>query len=225
MDVAILGTGMVGRALAGRLDELGHTVTMGTRDVEATRAREAPDTDTETPSAWLAHHPGVRLETFREATAEVDLVVAALHGDGVLAALEAAGEDHLAGRVLLDVSNPLDFSAGFPPTLSVCNTDSLAEQVQRRFPDARVVKSLNTVNAAVMVDPGGLADGDHTVFVSGDENEARSLVTGLLEEFGWNDVLDLGPLSTARGTEMYLALWLRLMGAVGTPRVSIRVVR
>lgn len=224
MDVAVLGTGTVGRALAGRLDELGHAVTMGTRDVEATRVREAADTDTETPSAWLARHPGVRLASFRDATAEVDLVVGALNGERALAALEAAGQDHLAGRVLLDVSNPLDFSAGFPPTLTVCNTDSLAEQIQRRFPDTRVVKSLNTVNAAVMVDPGGLADGDHTVFVSGDDEEARATVTALLHELGWTDVLDLGPLSTARGTEMYLALWLRLMGAVGTPRVSIRVV-
>lgn len=224
MDVAVLGTGTVGRALAGRLDELGHAVTIGTRDVEATRAREAPDTDTETPSAWLARHPDVRLASFRDVTAEVDLVVGALNGERAVTALEAAGEDHLAGRVLLDVSNPLDFSAGFPPTLSVCNTDSLAEQIQRRFPDARVVKSLNTVNAAVMVDPGGLADGDHTVFVSGDDDEARATVTALLHELGWTDVLDLGPLSTARGTEMYLALWLRLMGAVGTPRVSIRVV-
>ncbi len=220
MDVAVLGTGMVGRALAGRLDELGHAVTMGTRDVEATRAREAADTDAETPSAWLERHPGVRLESFRDATAEVDLVVGALNGEQALAALEAAGEDHLAGRVLLDVSNPLDFSAGFPPTLTVCNTDSLAEQIQRRFPHARVVKSLNTVNAGVMVDPGGLAGGDHTVFVSGDDEEARATVTALLHELGWTDVLDLGPLSTARGTEMYLALW-----ATGTPRVSIRVVR
>lgn len=225
MDIAVLGTGMVGRALAGRLDELGHAVTMGTRDVEATRAREAADTDTETPSAWLERHPGVRLAAFRDATAEVDLVVGALDGERALAALEAAGEDHLAGRVLLDVSNPLDFSAGFPPTLTVCNTDSLAEQIQRRFPDARVVKSLNTVNAGVMVDPGGLADGDHTVFVSGDDDEARATVTTLLRELGWIDVLDLGQLSTARGTEMYLALWLRLLGAVGSPRVSIRVVR
>lgn len=225
MDVAVLGTGMVGRALASRLDELGHAVTMGTRDVDATRARVAADTDTETPSAWLERHPGVQLASFRDATAGVDLVVAALNGERALTALEAAGEDHLAGRVLLDVSNPLDFSAGFPPTLTVCNTDSLAEQIQRRFPGARVVKSLNTVNAAVMVDPGGLADGDHTVFVSGDDDEARATVTALLRELGWTDVLDLGPLSTARGPEMYLALWLRLMGAVGTPRVSIRVVR
>jgi hypothetical protein len=135
------------------------------------------------------------------------------------------GTDHLAGTVLLDVSNPLDGSAGFPPTLSVKDTDSLAEQIQRAFPDAQVVKSLNSVNASVMVDPASLGDGDTTIFVAGDEAGARATVRGLLEELGWRDVVELDGLSNARGLEMYVALWVRLMGALGTPRFNIKLVR
>ena len=114
--------------------------------------------------------------------------------------------------MLLDISNPLDGSQGFPPTLFVKDTDSLAEQLQRAFPAARVVKSLNTMTAAVMVDPGRVSGGEHSVFVSGDDEEAKQTVASLLEDFGHTDVIDLGDLSTARGAEMYLPLWLRLMG-------------
>jgi hypothetical protein len=132
----------------------------------------------------------------------------------------------LDGKVLVDVSNPLDFSGGFPPRLSVCNDDSLGEQVQRAVPGARVVKALNTVNADLMVNPRQLADGAHTMFLCGDDAAAKAVVRALLEDdFGWRDVLDLGGLSMARGTEMLLPLWTRVWGALKTPAFSFQVVR
>ena len=226
MKIGVLGTGMVGRAIAGRTAELGHAVVIGTRDAGATLARADGDAMGNPPfSTWQAEHPGVELLTFAEAAARSELVVNATSGTSALSVLELAGAGNLAGKTLVDVANPLDFSGGFPPTLSVKDTDSLAEQIQRAFPDARVVKTLNTVNAAVMVDPARLAGGDHSIFVSGDHTDAKATVTELLNGFGWRDVIDLGDLSTARGTEMLLPLWLRLMGALGTPAFNVKVVR
>jgi predicted dinucleotide-binding enzyme len=226
MKVTVLGTGMVGQAVAGRLAELGHEVTMGTRDVAATTARTEPDGMGNPPvSAWLADHPAVRLASYSEAAVGADLIVNATTGSGSIAALEAVGPDGRSGRVLLDIANPLDFSAGFPPTLTVKDTDCLAEQIQRAFPDLRVVKALNTLTAALMVHPELVGGGDHTVFVSGDDAQAKQVVVDLLGQLGHRDVIDLGALSTARGTEMLLPLWVRLMAALGTPMFQLKVVR
>jgi predicted dinucleotide-binding enzyme len=198
---------------------------IGTRDPETTLARTDPDPMGNPPFArWASEHPGVALASYAEAAAGADLVVNATNGSGSLAALELAGEDTLAGTVLVDVSNPLDFSAGFPPTLFVKDTDSLGEQIQRAFPRARVVKTLNTMNADVMVDPGSLGEGS-TVFVSGDDPGAKAQVTELLRSLGHRDVLDLGDISTARGPEMLLPAWLRVMGALGTATFNFKVVR
>ena len=124
--------------------------------------------------------------------------------------------------MLLDIANPLDYSQGFPPSLFVGNTDSLAEQIQAAFPEAKVVKSLNTMNALLMADPRQLADGDHSVFVSGNDADAKKIVTELLQSLGHTDVVDLGDLSTARGTESLLPVWVRLFGALGTPDVPVQ---
>jgi predicted dinucleotide-binding enzyme len=164
------------------------------------------------------------LATFAEAAASAEVVVNATSGDASLAVLGLAGADALAGKVLLDISNPLDFSAGRPPTLFVKDSDSLGEQIQRAFPDALVVKSLNTLTAELMVRPATLPEGS-TVFVSGDDADAKATVTALLTDFGHADVIDLGDISTARGTEMLLPVWLRLMGALGTPMFNFRIVR
>jgi len=211
MQVAVLGTGPVGRTIAARVAELGHVVRLGTRDPATTRARDG----------WT-DPPGVALVPFAEATADADLVVHA--GNGAVALDLLAGAGDLAGIVLLDVSNPLDFSAGFPPTLAVKDTDSLAEQIQRALPETRVVKALNTLTAELMVHPDRLPE-PTTVFVSGDDADAKRLVTGLLTELGHRDVIDLGGIETARGTEMWLPLWLRLMGALGTAEFNLKVVR
>lgn len=216
MRIAVLGTSAVGRAVAGRTAELGHETTMGTRDPAATAARDEY-------AAWHRDNGEVRLATFADAAKDADLIVNATGGDASLAALDAAGD--LAGRVILDISNPLDHSTGFPPTMFVSNTDSLGERIQRALPDAYVVKALNTMNNAVMVRPRDLADGDHTVFVCGDSETAKATVTQLLQEFGHRDVFDLGDITAARGAEMYVALWIRMAMAQGTSNFNIKVVR
>ena len=222
MRFAVLGTGMVAQALATRLVELGHQVALGTRDVAVTRARVIDGGDTF--GDWVEQHPGISLNEMSEAAQSAEIVLNATSGIVTLDALALAGAENLAGKVLIDLSNPLDFSAGFPPTLFVKDTDSLGEQVQAAFPDARVVKTLNTLTATLMVHPE-LIEGPHTVFVSGNDDEAKQLVTDLLTSLGHRDVIDLGDITTARGTEMYLALWLRTMGALGTGLFNIRVVR
>ncbi len=225
MKIAILGTGMVGRTIAARLFGLGHEVVVGTRDPQATLARTEPDGMGNPPyAAWAADQTGVSLATFADAAAAAELVVNATSGPGALPALEAAGADNLASKIVIDISNPLDCSNGFPPTLFVKDTDSLGEQVQRAFPQARVVKTLNTLTAELMVHPKNLGQ-ESSVFVSGNDAEAKATVTELLESFGHADVIDLGDISTARGTEMLLPVWLRLMGAFGTAAFNFKIVR
>jgi 8-hydroxy-5-deazaflavin:NADPH oxidoreductase len=211
MRITVVGTGTAGRTLAAGLGALGHDVVVATRDPEATSAR--PEWD-----------DGLRpLVPLPGAADDADLVVNATAGVASLEALQALGD--LTGKIVLDVSNPLDFSAGFPPRLAVKDTDSLAEQLQRGLPGARVVKALNTMTAGVMLEPGLVGDGGTTVFVAGDDEEARAIVTRLLEAAGWRDVLDLGPLEAARGMEMWLPLWLRIMGALGTASFNLKIVR
>jgi predicted dinucleotide-binding enzyme len=226
MRLGILGTGAVGKTLAARLDGMGHEVMVGTRDPGQTMSRTDPDQYGNPPfGAWRKEHPEVELGTFDEAAAHGEMVVNATAGVVSLMALDQAGEENLNGKVLVDVSNPLDFSQGMPPTLSVSNTDSLGEQIQRRFVEARVVKTLQTMNAYLMVDPAQLAGADHTVFVCGDDAEAKAKVTELLRDFGWTDILDLGDISAARGTEMVMPIWLRLFGALQKPVFNFKIVR
>jgi predicted dinucleotide-binding enzyme len=225
MKIAVLGTGMVGQAIASRVSGLGHDVVIGTRDPQATLARTEPDGMGNPPfSAWAADHAAVRLATFADAAAYGELVINATSGSGALPALEQAGAANLAGKVLVDISNPLDFSNGFPPTLFVKDTDSLGEQIQRAFPEARVVKTLNTLNANLMADPKSLGE-ESSVFISGNDPAAKAIVTELLNSFGHTDVIDLGDISGARGTEMLLPVWLRLMGSLGTPAFNFKIVR
>jgi predicted dinucleotide-binding enzyme len=225
MEIAVLGTGIVGRTLAGRLDELGHSVTIGTRDPAATLARAEPDSMGNPPfSAWHAHHQGVELSTFADAAASADIVINASAGSGALEVLRLAGADHLADKVVIDVSNPLDFSKGFPPSLLVQDTDSLGEQIQREFPRAKVVKTLNTLAAALMVDPQSLG-ASSSIFISGDDPAAKATAVSLLESFGHDDIIDLGGIETARGAEMVLPLWLRLMGVLGNSTFNFKIVR
>jgi len=227
MRIAVLGTGAVGQALAGKLAELGHEVTVGTRDPEGTLARTEPDQMGNPPfKVWKQAHLGVELRTPPAAAAAAELVVNASNRAGSLAMLESAGEQNLAGKVLIDVANPLDFSRGMPPSLFVSNTDSLGEQIQRHFLHARVVKALNTMNCEVMVEPGKVP-GEHDVFLCGEDADAKRRVTELLESFGWpaGRIVDLGGVESARGTEMYVAFWLRLWGALGTGYFNIAVAR
>lgn len=220
MRVAVLGTGMVGRTLAPAITAAGNDVTIGTRDVAQLLESNADF------ATWHREHPSVVLDSFSTAAKAAELVVNATSGAVSLDALGLVGAANLAGKVLVDVSNPLDFSGGMPPTLTVANTDSLGEQIQRAFPDALVVKTLNTVNADLMVRPEALDGGNHDAFLCGNDEQARSLVAGLLREwFGWRSVLDLGDITAARGMEMYLPLWLRVMAAVGSAAFNVKVVQ
>jgi predicted dinucleotide-binding enzyme len=211
MKIGVLGTGSVGTTLATKLASLGHEVKMGARDAKNEKA-----------AAWAgakASHG-----TFADAAAFGEIVFNCTAGAGSLDALSAAGAENLRGKIVVDVANPLDFSRGMPPFLFTGSNDSLGERIQKAFPDARVVKALNTVNANVMVDPGRVP-GVSDVFVCGNDASAKGEVTRILEEwFGWPVVVDLGDITAARGTESYLLLWLRLWGTFQTPHLNIHVV-
>ncbi|GGS75605.1 NADPH-dependent F420 reductase [Streptomyces cinerochromogenes] len=215
MRYAVLGTGEVGRTLAGRLLELGHEVTLGSRTRDNPVAVEWA-----TAEAGRAH-----AGTFADAAAAGEVVVSAVGGRVALDALRAAGAEHLDGKVLVDVSNPLAFEDG-QPRLDPVESDSVGERIQRAFPQARVVKALNTVNCRVMVDPGRVP-GEHQLFVCGDDAGAKEQVTALLGEFGWpaGRVLDLGGIRSARAVEMYLPLWLALFRRFGDADFNIEVRR
>jgi predicted dinucleotide-binding enzyme len=225
MRIGILGTGMVGRSLVEGFARTGHDVVMGTRDVPGTIRRElsGPGAQQGTVAEWLGA-TGVDLVDLRTAATYGEIVVNATNGGGSIACLSEAGSPSLVDKVLIDVSNPLDFSAGFPPTLTIKDTDSLGEVIQRTFPEARVVKALNTLTAPLMTRPDLLPE-PTTLPIAGNDPDARATVTGLLQEFGWTDILDLGDISGARGMEMWLPLWLRTMGALGTPVFNLRIVR
>lgn len=212
--IGVLGTGPVGATLASRFVELGHDVVMGSR----TASNEAA-------LAWARRH-GDRAGagTFADAAAHGEIVVNATAGAHSLAALAAAGAGNLAGKVLVDVANAI---AGYGPpiVLDPVGDDSLAEQIQRAFPAARVVKTLNTMNAAVMVRPGALP-APHDVFLAGEDPAAKATVRSLLVEIGWPDtaIRDLGGVTAARGMEMYLVLWLSLANSLGRYDLNIGVV-
>ncbi len=214
MKIGVLGTGMVGQSIATKLVSLGHEVRMGSRAAGNDKA-----------VAW-AKRAGARASqgSFSDAASFGDMVFNCTLGAAALEALRAAGEANLRGKVLVDVSNPLDLSHGMPPSLFAGNTDSLGERIQEAFPAAKVVKTLNTVNASVMVDPGRLPE-ESDVFVSGNDAGAKAKVTEMLRSFGWRRITDLGDISTARGPESYLVLWLRLWGALGTADMNVRIVR
>ncbi|HEU5066405.1 MAG TPA: NAD(P)-binding domain-containing protein [Gaiellaceae bacterium] len=202
MRIAVLGTGVVGTTIAGKLRELGHDVLIGSRTA------------------------GEDAVPFADAAAHGELVFNCTNGSSSLDALNAAGAENLAGKVLIDVANALDFSQGRPPLVGVSTGDSLGEQIQRAFPEASVVKALNTVNAKVMVDPV-IVPGEHDLFMSGNDEQAKAQVAELLQSFGWpaERILDLGDITGARAQELYVALWVRLMGVVGSADFNIRVAR
>jgi len=203
MRIGVLGTGPVGRALAGRLTELGHQVLVGSR----------------TASSDL-------VVTFAEAAAFGEVIVNATAGTVSIEALTLAGADTLAGKPLVDVSNALDSSAGFPPKVLATDRESLAERIQAAFPAALVVKTLNTMNHAVMVRPRLLA-GPHVTFMAGNHEQAKAVAAGLLTQFGWasEEIVDLGDLSGSRAMELYMPLWLRTYGTVGNGLFNLNIVR
>ncbi|GEM44968.1 NADPH-dependent F420 reductase [Deinococcus cellulosilyticus] len=213
MNIGILGSGMVGKALATALVNKGHNVVIGTRDPGKL-------------AEWAATQgENLKISSPSEAAQHAEIVLHATSGQAALQALESAGAENLKGKLVIDISNPLDFSKGFPPTLFVKDEDSLAEQIQRAFPEAKVVKTLNTLTADLMLNPGNLNGGDHTIFLSGNDQDAKNEARAFLESFGWQDIIDLGDITTARGTEMFLALWVRIYGSLGKAHFNIKIVQ
>lgn len=213
MKIGVLGTGMVGQTIGSRLVQLGHDVMMGSRDAAHPKA-----------IAWAkeeGHHAS--FGTFANAAAFGETIFNCTLGTASLEALNLAGAANLDSKVLVDTANPLDYSTEVW-TLTVCNTDSLGEQIQRAFPKARVVKSLNTVNCNVMVDPRKLTERTD-IFVSGNDIEAKAVVISILRDwFGWKSVIDLGGIETARSVEMYVLLWQHLRNLSSSHRFNIKVV-
>jgi len=214
MKIGVLGTGMVGATIATKLIALGNEVMLGSRNAGGEKA-----------VTWAqANGANASQGAYAQAARFGEIVFNCTQGTASIEALQSAGAVNLKGKILIDVANPLDFSHGAPPTLSICNTDSLGEQIQRTFPEAKVVKTLNTVNCGVMVNPA-LVPGDHDIFVCGNDVDAKARVAELLKQgFGWRSVIDLGDISAARATEQMMPIWLRLYGVLGVPHFNVRVV-
>jgi len=214
MKIGVLGTGMVGATIATKLIELGQEVMMGSRNAGGEKAL-----------TWAqANGANASQGAYAQAARFGEILFNCTQGTASIEALQSAGADNLKGKILIDVANPLDFSHGAPPTLSVCNTDSLGEQIQRTFPETKVVKTLNTVNCEVMVN-SALVPGDHDIFVCGNDEKAKARVAELLRQwFGWRSVIDLGDISSARATEQMMPIWLRLYGVLGVLHFNVRVV-
>ncbi|HEY8594705.1 MAG TPA: NAD(P)-binding domain-containing protein [Devosiaceae bacterium] len=214
MKIGILGTGTVARTIGARLIALGHEVKIGSRKLGNENASAFVERAGRAASAG----------TFADAAAFGEIVFLAVAGNAALDVVGGEVGANLVGKILIDVTNPLDFSHGMPPVLipALSNTTSLGEELQKALPRTRVVKSLNTMNADVMVDPG-LIEGRHDVFVCGEDAGAKAEVVRLLQSFGWHNAIDLGGISAARGTEAVLPLWLRLWGALGHPRFNFHV--
>lgn len=222
MNAGILGSGIVGQTVGQKLAELDYSVVLGTRDPANVDEKKGYAGSL---AEWLAAAgANARLGTFAQAAEHGDIVVNALGGLVALDALKPLAAA-LDGKVLIDISNPLDFSRGMPPSVLTYDGASLAETLQQALPGARIVKTLNTMTAALMVDPQQLAGGDHSVFLSGDDAAAKQQVADLLRSFGWRDIIDMGGLSTARGAELILPIWLQLFGTFGHPQYNFKIVR
>lgn len=216
MKIAVLGTGNVGDTIGSKLIEIGHFVMMGSRTAENEKAK----------SFVAKHHDKASTGTFSDAAAFGEIIFNCTAGIGSMEALKMAGEKNLNGKIIVDIANPLDFSKGRPPSLAVCNTNSLGEEIQKAFPQAKVVKALNTMWCGLMVNPAMINGGDHSTFVSGNDTAAKEEVKKILKSFGWaeKDILDLGDITKARGTEMYLPLWLSIYGATNNGAFNIKII-
>jgi predicted dinucleotide-binding enzyme len=214
--IAVFGTGTVGDTIGSKLIELGHTVMMGSRTSNNEKAK-----------AFVTKHSGkASTGNYADAAAFGEIIFNCTAGVGSVEALKQAGEKNLDGKIIIDIANPLDFSKGMPPTLAIANTNSLGEEIQKAFPQTKVVKALNTMWCGLMVNPAMINAGDHSTFISGNDAGAKEEVKKILQSFGWTEsnIFDLGDISTARGTEMYLPLWLRIYGATNSGAFNIKIV-
>jgi len=217
MKIGVLGTGMVGETIGSKLVTLGHQVMMGSRK-----------TGNEKAVTW-AKSAGTKASQgdFSDAATFGEIIFNCTNGVNAVVALKQAGSGNLKGKIIVDISNPLDFSKGMPPTLSVCNDNSLGEEIQKAFPESHVVKTLNTLAAPIMVSPSIVNGGNHHIFVSGNDVASKSKVKEILQSFGWKSdhIIDLGDITTARGTEQLLPIWVRIMGVFNSPMFQFQIVK
>ena len=230
MKISVIGTGTVGQAIASKLLEVGHDVMVGTRNVSEKMANTVKDNYGNPPfNEWYKANNKVKLGTFAEAAAFAEMVINATHGGSSIQALMLADAKNLAGKILIDIANPLDFSKGMPPSLlpGLNNTNSLGEEIQKRFPETKVVKTLNTMWSGLMVNPNMIGGGDHINYICGNDTEAKNQVKKLLIQFGWHEenIMDIGDISGARATETLIHTWLRVMGAFQSSRFNFRIIR
>lgn len=219
MKISIIGTGAVGQTIAAKLAELDHQVMIGTRNVSEKLSDKTKDSyGNPSFGEWIKGNSKIRLGTFAESAVFGEIVINATNGGSSLAALKLAEKKNLAGKVLIDIANPLDFSKGMPPGLlpGLNNTNSLGEEIQKTFPESRVVKTLNTMWCGLMVNPGMIGGGNHINYISGNDDDAKNMVKKLLKQFGWKDeyLIDLGDITGARATESILPIWLRVWGVL-----------
>lgn len=218
MKIAVFGTGIVGDTIGSKLIELKHEVKMGSRTADNEKAK-----------AFVVKHDGkASAGTFADAAAFGEIIFNCTAGAASVDALKMAGEANINGKIIVDIANPLDFSKGTLPILipSLSNTNSLAEEIQKTFPSAKVIKTLNTMWCGLMVNPGMINNGDHTNFICGNDAEAKQKVKELLHELGWKkeNILDLGDITSARGTEAVLPIWLRIWHTTQTGAFNFKIV-
>jgi 8-hydroxy-5-deazaflavin:NADPH oxidoreductase len=230
MKIAVFGTGSVGQTIASKLSSLGYEVMIGTRDVNESKSRTAADPYGNPGfGTWLISNSMIKLGSFAEAASFGDLLVNATSGSSSVKAFKSAKPDDLKEKIIVDIANPLDFSKGMPPSLipSLSNTFSLGEELQKEFPQTKVVKTLNTMWCGLMVNPGMIGGGDHVNYLCGNDTEAKFKVKEILKKFGWKNesLLDLGDITNSRGTEAVLPIWLRVWGTTGTGAFNFRIVR
>lgn len=220
MNIGVLGTGIVGETIATALTEKGHNVRIGSRSANNEKA-----------ATWVKRSNDHATQgDFNDAAAFGEIVFLCLNGAHALDAVRSIDEDSINGKIVIDVTNPLDFSKGMPPRLleGLSNSNSLGEEIQNALPAARIVKTFNTVNCNVMVNPKLINNGDHTLFICGNDANAKNKVKHFLVDiFGWKpeNLLDLGGIEASRGTEAYVPFWVMLMQATGSPMFNIKVVK
>ena len=226
MNIGVLGTGMVGQVVGAALAAKGHSVMIGTRDVQKSLASSEPNAyGMPAFGIWHKDNQHIKVGTFAEAAKFGELLVNATSGLASLDALKTAGIENLGSKVLIDIANELDFSKGMPPR-ALANTDrSLGEDIQAAFPTLKVVKTLNTMNAFVIVNPALVKGGDSTVFINGNDADAKASVTEILKSFGWQDIMDLGDITASRAVEMILPLWLKAWGVIGNTPFNFKMAR
>lgn len=204
MRVGVVGSGEVARRLAEGFCGRGHEVMIGSRDPDKAELRD-----------WLSGDGrGIEAGSFEQAAAHGELIVLAVLGSAAEEAIAGAGPDNFRGKVVIDAMNPLDFSGGFPPKLSISGEDSLGERVQRALPDARVVKAFNTIGNPYFVDPS-FSEGQPTMLIAGDDQEAKDTVRNVLTDFGWSDTVDIGGIEGSRELEAICIVWVKIGGARG----------